>query len=138
MELYQHKVQYYETDKMGIVHHSNYIRWMEEARIDFLHQAGCDFAEMEALGIGSPVVSVECKYKSPTMFGEVITIAVHLDNFRGGAKLKMSYEMKRDDTVVCTGRTEHGFFNAEGRLISLKMEYPEIYERLMAFAEQEI
>lgn len=35
MEPYLHKVQYYETDKMGIVHHSNYIRWMEEARVDF-------------------------------------------------------------------------------------------------------
>ena len=33
MEPYLHKVQYYETDKMGIAHHSNYIRWMEEARL---------------------------------------------------------------------------------------------------------
>lgn len=40
MQKYRHIVQYYETDKMGITHHSNYIRWMEEARIDFLRQIG--------------------------------------------------------------------------------------------------
>ena len=38
MEIYKHKIQYYETDKMGVTHHSNYIRWMEEARVDFLSQ----------------------------------------------------------------------------------------------------
>ena len=43
MKAYQHKVQYYETDKMGITHHSNYIRWMEEARIDFLEQLGWNY-----------------------------------------------------------------------------------------------
>ena len=37
---YEHKAQYYETDKMGIIHHSNYIRWFEEARIDYMEQAG--------------------------------------------------------------------------------------------------
>lgn len=43
MEPYLHKVQYYETDKMGIAHHSNYIRWMEEARVDFLEKIGWGF-----------------------------------------------------------------------------------------------
>ena len=51
MEKYKHIVQYYETDKMGIVHHSNYIRWMEEARVDFLSQIGWDFAKLEEMGI---------------------------------------------------------------------------------------
>ena len=49
MKLYEHKVQYYETDKMGIVHHSNYIRWMEEARIDFLSQIGWDYKKLEEM-----------------------------------------------------------------------------------------
>ena len=51
MEIYKHKVQYYETDKMGITHHSNYIRWMEEARIDFLSRIGWDYKSMEDSGI---------------------------------------------------------------------------------------
>ena len=60
MKLYQHKVQYYETDKMGIVHHSNYIRWMEEARIDFLSQIGWDYKKLEESGVISPVTAVDC------------------------------------------------------------------------------
>ena len=51
MEIYRHKVQYYETDKMGITHHSNYIRWMEEARIDFLAQIGWNYERLEVMGI---------------------------------------------------------------------------------------
>ena len=46
---YEHKVQYYETDQMGIVHHSNYIRWFEEARVDFLDQVDMSYARMEEL-----------------------------------------------------------------------------------------
>ena len=57
--LYEHKVQYYETDKMDWVHHSNYIRWFEEARTDLLEQMGMGYDRIEALGIGSPVLGVE-------------------------------------------------------------------------------
>ena len=49
--MYIHKVNYYETDKMGVTHHSNYIRWMEEARVDFLEKAGLGYDKIEALGI---------------------------------------------------------------------------------------
>ena len=47
VEKYKHTVRYYETDKMGITHHSNYVRWMEEARIDFLSQIGWDYDTQE-------------------------------------------------------------------------------------------
>ena len=56
---FRHTVQYYETDKMGIAHHSNYIRWMEEARVDLLSKIGWDYDHMEALGVFSPVTAVE-------------------------------------------------------------------------------
>ena len=61
---YRHQAQYYETDQMGIVHHSNYIRWMEEARIDFMKQAGLSYRKMEALEIIIPVLEVQCVYHS--------------------------------------------------------------------------
>ena len=59
MKPYIHKVQYYETDKMGITHHSNYVRWMEEARIEFLDQIGWSYVRMEEEGIISPVLAVK-------------------------------------------------------------------------------
>ena len=61
MHEYLHKVQYYETDQMKVVHHSNYIRWMEEARIAFLDAIGVSYAELETRGIISPVLSVDCQ-----------------------------------------------------------------------------
>ena len=60
---YIHKVQNYETDQMGIVHHSNYIRWFEEARTAYLEEAGAGYKGMEEAGIISPVVSVACRYQ---------------------------------------------------------------------------
>ena len=68
MERYIHKVRYYESDAMGITHHSNYIRFMEEARIDALDRAGYGFEKMEADGVSSPVVSLSVNYRRPTKF----------------------------------------------------------------------
>ena len=66
MEKYKHKVHYYETDRMGFTHHSNYIRWMEEARIDFFDRLGWSYRKFEDEGIISPVTAIECKYKQTT------------------------------------------------------------------------
>ena len=63
MDTYTHKVQYYETDKMGCVHHSNYIRWMEEARVELLDRLGIGFSMMETRGIISPVVGIQCRLR---------------------------------------------------------------------------
>lgn len=135
MNLYKHKVNYYETDKMGIVHHSNYIRWMEEARIDFFDQLGWNFRKIEDTGIVSPVVSVDCKYKNSTFFDDEIMIAVKVEEFKG-VKLKLSYEMKRDDLVVCEAHSEHCFLNAEGHILNLKREIPELYKTLNDMIEE--
>ena len=71
---YSRRVFYYETDKMGIVHHSNYLRWFEEARVDVIEQAGLPFETVEAQGLMSPVLSAECEYLLPFMFGETFTV----------------------------------------------------------------
>lgn len=128
--MYQHTVQYYETDKMGVVHHSNYIRWMEEARVDFLKQIGYGFDKMEADGIISPVVSVECSYKKSTAFSDVVGIEVMVEEFKG-AKLKLAYVMKNEaDEIVCEGRSVHGFLNEKGMPIRMQKEFPEYYAAL--------
>lgn len=132
---YIHTVQYYETDKMGITHHSNYIRWMEEARVDFLNQIGWPFDKLEALGIVSPVLNVSCDYKVSTVFSEKIAIAVAVKEFKG-VKLFLSYTMENEEgKVVCTGTTSHAFLNNQGRPIRMKQEYPEFYQCLMSMVE---
>ena len=67
---YEHHAQYYETDQMGCVHHSNYIRWMEEARVNLMEQMGCGYKAMEASGIMSPVLEVHCQYRSMVRFDD--------------------------------------------------------------------
>ena len=135
MKPYQHKVHYYETDKMGIVHHSNYVRWMEEARIDFFSQIGWDYKELEESGIISPVTAIECKYKVSTMFSDVIEIEVWVEEFKG-AKLRVGYEMKKADALVCKAYSEHCFMNAEGKFINMKKEYPKFFEALAALIKK--
>lgn len=68
MEPYLHHVQYYETDRMGITHHSNYIRWMEEARVAFLEELGWGYEKLEDMGIVSPVTQAACEFKSRPHF----------------------------------------------------------------------
>ena len=103
MQPYIHTVQYYETDKMGITHHSNYIRWMEEARVDFLRQIGWSYDMLKKNGIFSPVTAVDCRYASSTTFADEITIRIAVKEFRG-VRLVLSYTMtKSDGTTACTG-----------------------------------
>ena len=83
MSKYIHKVNYYETDKMGITHHSNYIRFMEEARMNFLSEVGYPMTRLEEKGITSPVVSVYCKYMHPTTYADEIEIEVNLEQYTG-------------------------------------------------------
>ncbi len=127
---YIHTVQYYETDRMGITHHSNYIRWMEEARVDFLSQIGWDYARLEEMGIISPVLNVTCDYKKTTTFADQVSISVSVKEFKG-VKLHLAYEMKnKDKNVVCLGTSSHAFLNTEGRPIRMKQEYPELFNTL--------
>ncbi|MDO5382131.1 MAG: acyl-CoA thioesterase [Eubacteriales bacterium] len=132
MRAYKHIVQYYETDKMGITHHSNYIRWMEEARVDYLQQIGWDYAKLEELGIISPVVSVDCQYKNTTTFSDEILIDVSVTEFKG-IKLVLHYEMKnKDGKVVCEANSSHCFLDQNGRPIRLSKQFPEFNEKLLS------
>ncbi len=135
--IYTHKVQYYETDKMGITHHSNYVRWMEEARVAYLAEVGWDYARLESLGVISPVVAVNVLYKKTTTFSDVVTIDVGVDEFKG-VKLKMKYSMKNEQgEIVCEAGSEHCFLDGEGRPIRLQKTYPEFYEILKTAAEKD-
>ena len=135
MKLYEHTVQYYETDKMGIVHHSNYIRWMEEARIDFLDRIGWNYKVMEDEGIISPVTAVESKYKCNTTFGDVITIEVSVEEFKG-IRLKLRYVMRKEDVVVNEATSEHCFLDTEGKIVNIKKVKRELYETLSALVKE--
>lgn len=124
MFAYTHQVQYYETDKMGITHHSNYIRFMEEARTAWMKEIGWSYQKCEVLGMVSPVLAVRSEFKKTTTYDDVIAIEVGLRAYNG-IRMTIGYRMTRADEVVCTGETEHCFLNDRGFPVRLKREYPE-------------
>ena len=132
---YEHKIQYYETDRMQITHHSNYIRFMEEARTYFLEQIGWGYDRMETAGIMSPVLSVECDFKHSTTYADVLSIEVKVLEL-GAARVKMGYTMVCGGKVVCKGATTHCFLGNDGRPLRLKKDMPEFCEGLKALMEE--
>ncbi|RDU23928.1 acyl-CoA thioesterase [Anaerosacchariphilus polymeriproducens] len=124
---YERLAQYYETDQMKIIHHSNYIRWFEEARLNFLEQIGLNYDKMESNGIIIPVLSVNCEYRSMIRFAEIVLIQIKILSYNG-IKMKIGYEIrdKKTNELKTIGETSHCFFNEEYQPISLKREYPEV------------
>jgi acyl-CoA thioester hydrolase len=116
---------------MGIVHHSNYIRWFEEARVELLRQIDLSCGKLEEMGIIIPVLGVSAKYHTMTHFEDEVQIALKLTKF-DGIRLELSYEITDRNTgaLRCSGTSSHCFLNREGRPISLKRSYPEIYSKI--------
>lgn len=113
---------------MGITHHSNYIRIMEEARIDYLDKLGWGFDKIEADGVVSPVVSVECKYKSPTTFKDIVEVEVNICNM-SELKFEFNYTMRKDGKLIAEGHSVH-CFTENGRPVVIERRLPELYERI--------
>ena len=129
----RHKVQYYETDQLGIVHHSNYIRWFEEARIWLMEVKDFGYDRLESMGIISPVLRAEADYRSMTRFGETVEIETVVESYTG-VRISFLYTVrnKADGALRCTGRTEHCFLNSAGRPVALRKACPEYEERIRA------
>ncbi len=126
-----HKAQYYETDQMGIIHHSNYIRWFEEARVFFLESIGYPYDRLEQEGILSPVLEINCQYLSMTAFGDSVEIKTYVKAFNG-VRMTFGYEIYDAATgeIRAKGSSSHCFIDKQKKLLSLKRSYPEIYRLL--------
>lgn len=127
---YNHVVQYYETDQMGVVHHSNYFRWMEEARVYFLKNNGYDYKKLEDDGIISPVIAIDGKYKKSAKFGDTVNIKLYISEVRG-LKLKIYYEMYVENNLVFTGNSEHTFISKDMKFLNVEKTFPEFYNFLI-------
>lgn len=134
---YLHKAQYYETDQMGIIHHANYIRWFEEARVDYLERNGLPYRSIEEHGIIIPVLGVTCLYKDMVHFADTVAIYTRIDDYTG-TRLNLSYEVK-DETgkLMTTGTSNHCFLSAEtGRLVNVKKSFPSLHLLFEAVAKE--
>ena len=108
-------VRYYETDQMGIVHHSNYIRYFECGRVDLFAQLGFPVPAIEAMGVMLPVVSVECRYKTPARLGDKLRVVSVVDSVPM-AKMYIKNEIyNQDDVLLVEGSVTLGFIDSVTR-----------------------
>lgn len=119
---------------MGITHHSNYVRFMEEARVDFLDALGYGFDRIEAEGVVSPVISISCNYKHPTTFKDLIEVEVAISNMQD-LKFEFTYTMRCAGKVVCLGQSTHCFME-NGRPVIIARRLPELYQVIQSHSIQ--
>ena len=136
MKVYEHKAEYYETDQMGIIHHSNYIRWYESARIYFMDNLGISYKKMEEKGIISPVLSVSSEYKNMVYFDDVVLVNVKIKKYNG-IRLELEYTVKNKKTgeIINTGSSKHCFL-MNNKIINLKKVSEEFHEMFLNAIEE--
>lgn len=128
--IYKHKIQYYETDKQGVTHHSNYIRIMEETRVHALEEMGFGYDHMEEEGVISPVMSVTCDYKKPTTFADIVEVELSVLEL-SILKVKFSYKMTCKGQVVCIGTSTHCFLDRNGKPFVIEERFPGFHQALL-------
>lgn len=127
---YRHEVRYYECDKMGITHHSNYIRMMEEARLDWMNQIGVPFDKIEEEGIVSPVVNVSCDYIHTTTYPDIVEVKVSVAKV-SALKLVLSYELSCNGKTVAKATSTHCFIK-NGRPMAIESVSETLYKELVS------
>lgn len=137
VSVFKRYVNYYETDRMGIVHHSNYIRYFEEARLDMLANLQMDYPTIEASGIMIPVTFVDCQYLKPLRYGDEMKIESKLTKYNG-IKMEVSYEIYNNKTgeLCTTGKSGHCFLYPDMKPVRMKRDFPELYYSLKACVEE--
>jgi acyl-CoA thioester hydrolase len=109
------RVEYHHTDQMGIVHHSNYVKFFEVARTEWLRAMGITYAEMERRGVMMPIVDVAVKYRNPALYDELISVTAFVDEVPM-ARMTFRYEVRGEDgREIATGSTTLGFIDSQTR-----------------------
>lgn len=133
MVVIQERVRFVETDLMGVVHHSNYFRWFEMGRVEYMRQAGVFLTDLLEEGIIFPIRDVSCQYRSPARFDDLICIETTMAEL-SPVKMVFGYQIMKveGNVLLATGKTINLFTNSTGKIIRLPGKY---YERLQTFTE---
>lgn len=118
-----HRVKFFDTDTMGVVHHSNYIRWFETGRVEFLRTLGLTLTEMMGDGIVFPLVEVSAKFHSPAKFDDELEIETTAEALTR-AKMKFNYVIRRrgEEKILAEGSSTN-VFTADGKICRLPEKF---------------
>ena len=134
----QIRVIYADTDAMGIVYHTNYIKWFEVGSNEYLLELGYPYFRLESEKLWLPVASVECLYKAPARYDDILEITAWMSELKA-ASLTMSYEIRKEETgeLLVTGSTRHAITDDQMKPVRFKRYNPELYQ-LVTKAMEEI
>lgn len=135
--IFERKINYYETDKMGVVHHSNYIRFLEEARCYWMNKIELPFTLLEENGITIPVLGVNCNYKYHVTFDDIILIKTFVKEYTG-VRMTVGYNVtdKKTGKTILTGETKHCFTDKNLKPINLKKYQKEFSDKFETLLEK--
>lgn len=131
---YEHHTKYHETDQQGIIHHSNYVKWMEDARMNLMEQLGLGYKQMETMELMSPILSMSIEFRSVVKFDDTVVIDTQLIAY-DGYKMEIAYRIydKKTGEDRAIAKSKHCFVNKSGMPISLKRVYPELDTKFFEF-----
>ena len=114
------RVRYAETDKMGVVYHSNYLIWFEIGRTDWLRETGCTYRDLEADGIQLPVIEAHCEYRQGARYDDEVEILTQAKKL-SPVRVQFDYEAIRraDGARLATGHTVHATVDRDGRPVRM-------------------
>tara|TARA_B100000609_G_scaffold146227_1_gene117830 strand:- start:102 stop:542 length:441 start_codon:yes stop_codon:yes gene_type:complete len=107
------KVRYCETDQMGFVHHSNYLKYFEAARLEWLDKLGISYKKMEEDGVLLPVIYTEIKYLFPLKFDDTFVVKVGINKIPL-SRLVLNYQIdNHENKNICFGNVHLAFLNSK-------------------------
>lgn len=128
-------VRYAETDMMGIVHHSRYYPWFEQARTDFIKASGMTYTQMEKEGILLPLTETHAKYIIPLKYEDEVEVVTYMTRLRA-ASCEFSYEVYKDGVLCTTGSTIHAITDNEFKPFNIKKKFPQMWEKLSTLVSE--
>ncbi|HBM98151.1 MAG TPA: 4-hydroxybenzoyl-CoA thioesterase [Ruminococcus sp.] len=128
-------VRYAETDRMGIVHHSNFPVWYEMGRSDYIKMFGTSYSEMENSGVMTPLRNLNCHFKLPAQYEDELIVRTWCTAITA-SRIEFSYTVKRiepdeSEVELGYGSTEHAFVDSKTfRPCSIRKRLPELYDKI--------
>ena len=119
----EYRVKFYDTDTFGVVHHSNYIRWFETGRVEFLRVLGIDLNEMMSDGILFPIIDIGARFHAPAKFDDELEIETTAEALTK-AKMKFNYVIRKcGEEKILTEGTSTNVFTSDAKICRLPDKY---------------
>lgn len=125
------RIIFADTDAMGVVYHSNYLKWFESVRNEFLRTISYPYTLLEKMGIWFPVIEAHLNYKAPAKYDDIIVTRAYIADLKV-ASIKMAYEIfnKGNNQLLVTGYTRSGITDHNLKPLNARKQFPEFYKAL--------